>query len=183
MAVQNPATGNSLESVGTSAANSQPDANVSLESGMASMLSSEPASKPGESAGDTGKGSENNTQTETEKNPAWTSQLAKDISGNADIMKRLTKFTNISDLAKSYAELEGKIGNSIVKPGKDATAEETSAFYEKLGRPKDASGYSLKRACFQKQFDRRTVHRTVQRPARNGRKSFRECKRKSGKVT
>lgn len=144
MGVQNPATGNSLESVGTSAANSQPDANVSLESGMAGMLSSEPASKPGESAGDTGKGSENNTQTETEKNPAWTSQLAKDISGNADIMKRLTKFTNISDLAKSYAELEGKIGNSIVKPGKDATAEETSAFYEKLGRPKDASGYSLK---------------------------------------
>lgn len=141
--MENPAQGNSLGSVEAEVSNSQPDTTTSLENGMAGMLgSNEPGEEPTNN-GDNSKGNENGTQTESEKNPAWTSQLAKEVSANADLMKRLTKFNNISDLAKSYAELEGKIGNSLVKPGKDASADEVNAFYEKLGRPKDASGYSL----------------------------------------
>ena len=143
MGVQNPIQGNSTGQEGAPAANSQPAAGATLAEAMAGMQgSNEPQTKPTENVtGDTGNGSENSTP--TEKTPAWTSQLLKDISGNADYMKRLSKFENISDLAKSYAELEGKIGNSIVKPEKDAKPEEISAFYERLGKPKDVSGYSL----------------------------------------
>lgn len=140
---QNPATGNSLNTEGSAAANSQPAANATLESAMASMVeSNEPGAEPTNN-GEKAKGSENTTQTDNAEKPAWTSQLQKEVSDNADLMKRLNKFTNISDLAKSYAELEGKIGNSIVKPGKDATEAELNDFYEKLGRPKDANGYSV----------------------------------------
>lgn len=140
---QNPATGNSQTTEGSAAANSQPAANATLESAMASMVeSNEPGAEPTNN-GEKAKGSENTTQTDNAEKPAWTSQLQKEVSDNADLMKRLNKFTNISDLAKSYAELEGKIGNSIVKPGKDATEAELNDFYEKLGRPKDANGYSV----------------------------------------
>lgn len=139
---QNPETGNSLESAGSGSANSQPGATATLANVMAGVDgSNEPGAEPTNTSGDKATGSENNAQ--TENNPAWISQLGKEVSGNADLMKRLTKFTNISELAKSYAELEGKIGASIVKPGKDATDEEISAFYEKLGRPKDANSYSV----------------------------------------
>lgn len=145
MGVQNPSQGNSLEEAVTGALNSQPDATATLESAMAGMSgSNEPGEEPSTS-GDKSNGSENNTQTDQQaEKPAWTSQLTKEVGENADFMKRLTKFSNISDLAKSYAELEGKIGNSLIKPGKDAKAEEINAFYEKLGRPKDATGYTLK---------------------------------------
>lgn len=145
--MENPAQDNSSNMAGTEGATSQPASTVTLESGMAGMLkSNEPGEEPtNNGSGDNSKGSETGTQTndQGENKPAWTSQLLKEISGNADYMKRLTKFENISDLAKSYAELEGKLGNSLTKPGKDATAEEVNAFYEKLGKPKDANGYSV----------------------------------------
>lgn len=144
MGVQNPSQGNSTQQEGTGSANSQPAQNVTLSQGMAGLLgSNEPGGEPAnKNGGDNPNGGENNKPTET-KVPAWTSQLSKEISDNADTMKQLAKFNNISDLAKSYAELEGKIGASIIKPGKDAKAEEISAFYEKLGKPKDVNGYSL----------------------------------------
>ena len=145
--MENPAQDNSSILAGTGAEKSQPAATVTLETGMAGMLkSNEPGEEPtNNDSGDNSKGSETGTQTKDqgENKPAWTSQLLKEISGNADYMKRLNKFENISDLAKSYAELEGKLGNSLVKPGKDATAEEVNAFYEKLGKPKDVNGYSI----------------------------------------
>ena len=141
-----PTMGNPTNAVETGSANSQPAQTVSLESGMASMLNSEPSEEPANNtSGDNSTGNEGSTQTtdNAESKPAWTSQLAKEISGNAETMKRLTKFNSITDLAKSYAELEGKLGNSLVKPGKDASAEEVNAFYEKLGKPKSADGYSV----------------------------------------
>lgn len=76
--------------------------------------------------------------------PAWTSQLNDELKGNEDMMKKLSKFQKISDLAKSYSELESKLGGSITKPGADASQDEINAYYEKLGRPHDADGYSIK---------------------------------------
>lgn len=75
--------------------------------------------------------------------PSWTSQLSDEIRNNADTMKQLAKFKKIGDLASSYAALETKIGRSIVQPGKDAKPEEVQAFYEKLGKPKEAAKYGI----------------------------------------
>ena len=56
---------------------------------------------------------------------------------------RLAKFKDGNGLAKSYLELENKIGASVILPGKDATDEEKSAFYKRLGRPESKDGYAL----------------------------------------
>lgn len=111
----------------------------SISDAMGSMNQSEPAAKPvnGENANGT-----DEPQNDSGKSlPAWTSQLPDTIKGNEDVMKQLQKFEKIGDLANSYAELEKKLGKSVVTPGKDATAEEVSAFYERIGKPKTAEGY------------------------------------------
>ena len=40
-------------------------------------------------------------------------------------------------------ELDGKLGNSIVKPGDDASDDEREAFYKALGKPESADKYSI----------------------------------------
>lgn len=55
-----------------------------------------------------------------------------------------TKFKTPNDLFKSYKNLEKLVGgNKVVLPGEKATPEEWNAFYERLGRPKDAAGYKF----------------------------------------
>ena len=104
---------------------------------MGSMTqSTEPAAKP---EGTKAEGTEK-SQPEL---PAWTSQLPEELRSNADVMKQLTKFGKIGDLAKSYSELESKLGKSIERPGKEASEEEVNAFYQKLGKPKSADKYSI----------------------------------------
>ena len=76
--------------------------------------------------------------------PAWTSQLNDELKNNGDVMNQLSKFAKLSDLAKSYSELEKKLGSSLTKPNDDASDEEKQAFYEKLGKPKSANDYSIK---------------------------------------
>lgn len=78
--------------------------------------------------------------------PAWMSQLPEDIRNDADAMKQLGKFAKIGDLAKSYSELESKLGRSIVQPGKEASSEEVESFWQKLGKPKDAKSYGIEDA-------------------------------------
>lgn len=75
--------------------------------------------------------------------PKWTDQLTDELRSNPDVMKQLSKFAKIGDLAKSYSELETKLGKSLVKPGEDASEEEINAFYQKLGMPESADGYSI----------------------------------------
>lgn len=48
-----------------------------------------------------------------------------------------------ADLAKSYVELESKVGQMTSIPGEDATPEEVAAFFNKLGRPEGQDGYQL----------------------------------------
>lgn len=49
----------------------------------------------------------------------------------------------LDEVLKSHRELESKIGTSVTVPKADATAEEWSAFYAKVGRPDDAGKYEF----------------------------------------
>lgn len=99
---------------------------------------------PGSEPAASGEKDEGTTSDDVKKdNPKWMSQLDKESLNNADFIKQLGKFQNISDLAKGYSELEKKLGNSVTIPGSDASEEEARAFYQKLGVPETADGYSI----------------------------------------
>jgi hypothetical protein len=73
------------------------------------------------------------------KPPAWTAQISKEITGNPETLKELARFTKLDDLAKAY--LNSRNENTI--PAKDATAEETEAFWRKMGKPEKKEGYTI----------------------------------------
>ena len=127
------------------AAQSSPESNGGDISAIMGSMAGDtaPEAKP-ETSGEKAEGKAETAKDTKSDAPAWTSQLPEELRSNSDVMKQLTKFGKIGDLAKSYSELEAKIGKSLVKPGDDASEEESNAFYEKLGRPKDAKGYSIK---------------------------------------
>lgn len=56
---------------------------------------------------------------------------------------KLARFKSQNQLAKSYLELERRLGSSVMPPGQNATPEERAAFYEKLGRPKSSDEYKF----------------------------------------
>lgn len=76
--------------------------------------------------------------------PAWMQQLPEEMRNDAALSKQLAKFQKIGDMAKSYSELETKLGKSLIKPAEDASDEEKQKFFEKLGKPTTAEGYSIK---------------------------------------
>ena len=112
---------------------------------MNGMQGAKPTSEPGGNAGDNGAG---NTQPANDDNggkvqrPAWMEQIG-DITKDEGAAEKLAKFAKVSDLGKAYLELEGKLGNSIVKPGENASAEEIETFYKNLGKPESADKYSI----------------------------------------
>lgn len=107
---------------------------------LQNMARSKPDVKPeGMTEGNKTEGTES-----SQKLPAWTSQLPDEIKTNNDLIKRLSKFEKIGDMAKSYTELESKLGNSLIKPSSDASAEEIQSFYEQIGKPKNVEGYNIK---------------------------------------
>lgn len=122
---------------GDGTAGSTPAGLTDAMSGMTG--GAEPETKPDAKTGETDKG----TEPQNAETPAWMSQLPEGIRNDADVMKQLSKFQKVGDLAKSYTELETRLGKSIVQPGKDSTPEEVQAFYEKLGKPKDAKSYGI----------------------------------------
>jgi hypothetical protein len=67
---------------------------------------------------------------------SWTESVTEEFRGG------VSKFGDINALAKGYTELESSMGSRIKMPGDDATDEERGAFYQKLGRPDEATGYS-----------------------------------------
>lgn len=137
--MENPAQDNST-SVTEGTAETNAAGTSSLENIMGNMTASNaPEAKPAEGKAE----GKENSQNET-KAPAWTSQLPEEMRTNSDLMKQLEKFGKIGDLAKSYTELESKLGTSITKPGKEASAEEVDAFYKKIGKPESADGYDMK---------------------------------------
>lgn len=87
-------------------------------------------------------GTEQQDQTETEKEPAWFSQLPKEIRENADNKASLGKHKNLSDLALAYIQDEKDLSTAIRFPKKD-DAEGIKTFFTKLGMPADAKDYEL----------------------------------------
>lgn len=72
----------------------------------------------------------------------------KDLPEPLRASKSLSKFTDQewkANLAKSYVELESKLGKSVALPAQDASAEDWQKFYERVGRPKAADEYALDR--------------------------------------
>ena len=82
---------------------------------------------------------ENETSDQTQTTD-WLAELPDDLKSNAT----LTKFTDVPSLASSYVELEKRIGgDSLILPGPNATDDEKSAFFSKIGRPDTAEAYEL----------------------------------------
>jgi len=78
--------------------------------------------------------------------PGWVAALPDPLKTN----ESLTSFKTVGELANDYlatktkaSELEGKIANTIPKLKDGATDEERAAFYDALGRPKDAKEYEF----------------------------------------
>jgi len=69
--------------------------------------------------------------------PDWAGNLPEAIK------PKVTKFKSPEDLAKSYVELESRMGKSVQVPGKDASEEELSNWYNRIGRPDSPDGYEL----------------------------------------
>lgn len=57
--------------------------------------------------------------------------------------KILGKFDDVDSLAKSYQELQSRMGNSVRIPNSESSPEETAAFYQKLGMPESPDGYTV----------------------------------------
>lgn len=113
---------------------------------MGGMQGAEPDPKPAGDGGDNGAGNkpnaDGNNGGKDAPNPAWMEQIG-DITKDAAAAEKLKKFGKVGDLAKTYLELEGKLGNSITKPGENASAEEIENFYRELGKPESADKYSI----------------------------------------
>ena len=109
---------------------------------MGTMQTQKPETKPDDNSGDKGAGSKETADGKGSevKHPAWMAQLG---NIDADKAEKLSKFEKIGDLANNFLELEGKLGNSVTKPGENASAEEVEAFYRSLGKPESADKYSI----------------------------------------
>jgi hypothetical protein len=90
--------------------------------------------KPAEKAGN---GGDAGGKPEEAKVPAWHEQLPPELKGNAG----LAEYQKVGDMAKALLDLKGKAGVEL--PGDKSGPEELAAFWEKLGRPKAAGGYSF----------------------------------------
>lgn len=79
--------------------------------------------------------------------PVWTDGIAEE---NRDGVK---DFTSVDALAKGYGALYAKMGSQVKMPDDTTTDDERSAFYQKLGRPEKADGYTRPELGDGEQFD------------------------------
>jgi hypothetical protein len=76
--------------------------------------------------------------------PAEVVPWVKELEGfDEQTRSKLSRFKTSKDVAKSYLELEKRLGASVVIPGKDATQSEKDEFAKRLGRPESPDGYEL----------------------------------------
>ncbi len=68
--------------------------------------------------------------------------VAKEVRFSGDGNDKLARFTDVTSLANSYLEQEKMNSGRVKMPSDTSTPDEISAFYQKLGTPPDASGYS-----------------------------------------
>lgn len=136
-------TDNRNVSADVTGADKATDTNMSLAQAMGSAEGGTPDEKSAEPSTKEKADGTKGDNTGGEKKAAWMEQLPEEMRSDAELIKQLGKFGKIGDLAKSYSELEKKLGNSVSVPGKDATKEEITSFWGKLGMPKTADEYSM----------------------------------------
>ncbi len=69
----------------------------------------------------------------------WRAHIPEPLRGE----KTWDKYKDVGSALQSLHHLEKKIGGSVNVPTEKSTPEETTAFYEKLGVPKEAKGYAF----------------------------------------
>ena len=81
--------------------------------------------------------------------PAWAQQLPKKqvekLAADPNLAASLSAYKSLDEFVMAHlvAATKPDNGQQLSIPGKDSTPEEVQAFYERLGRPKDAGGYSF----------------------------------------
>lgn len=143
--MQNPQTvDNSATNDGTAAGQNPTGSDMTLAQAMGYDIDgSKPTADDGP-AKDTPKAEEGSDPKNAEpKKPTWFDQLSDDIKGDEKIIKTLSKFNKVDDLAKSYTELQKLMGSRIELPKDDADADALNAFWQKVGKPKTAADYDL----------------------------------------
>lgn len=93
----------------------------------------EPA--PESSGGEQG-GGDPSPESEAPKEQTW---LPKDLRGH----EKLGGFTGAGELANAYLEAASKTEGAVVPPGEDATDEQITEFYRRIGHPEQPSEYEL----------------------------------------
>lgn len=143
---QNPQTvDNSAPVIGADTGASPTGENLSLAQAMGYDIDGAKPTEANEPATDTSTASEGSAPDKSEpKLPTWFDQLSEETKGDEKIIKTLSKFNKVEDLAKSYTELQKLMGSRIELPKDDASEEALTAFWTKLGKPKDKDGYSIK---------------------------------------
>ena len=94
-----------------------------------------------------GDGSSQNSQPKNESSQPnsspqgadWKTHIPEALRGE----KTWDKYKDVGSALQSLHHLEKKIGSSVSVPTEKSTPEETAAFYEKLGVPKDSKGYTF----------------------------------------
>ena len=66
----------------------------------------------------------------------WRSAITQD-----DLRKHAERFNSLDDVFKGNLEMRQKLSNAIVKPGKNATADDISAYNRAIGMPDNAEAY------------------------------------------
>lgn len=142
--MQNPQTvDNSAVTDGTNAGTNPTGEGLSLAQAMGYDPNGSKPTEDKAPATDTAKTSEGSDPKKDEpKVPTWADQLTDELKGDGKTIKTLSKFNSVSDLAKSYTELQKLMGNRIELPKEDADEEALTAFWTKLGKPKTAKEYS-----------------------------------------
>jgi len=74
--------------------------------------------------------------------PTWAQQLPKKLTTDPNSVAKLAQFKSLDEFVQASLESTPN-GEQLSIPGKDSTPEEVQAFYERLGKPKDAAEYSF----------------------------------------
>lgn len=69
--------------------------------------------------------------------PDWRTTLPPEYQADP----ALKDVPDVTTLAKNYLNTKSLVGRSVVLPNEKSTPEERSAFFDKLGRPKEFAGY------------------------------------------
>lgn len=73
-------------------------------------------------------------------NASWRDSLSDDLKGSLT----LEKFNSVEALAKSYTEIEKKIGtDTVLIPTESSSEDDVNSFLNRAGRPDKPEGYSL----------------------------------------